>query len=205
MSYSSNPSQEYLKNAVLTASLEQLQLMLYDGAIRFATLGLESIEDKDRATSFNALERAQLIVLELRNGLRREINPDLADRMAALYNYIHRRLVDANLNQDPQAGCCCSTSSAARRSPSPRTSRRRNRRTRTMPTRRKGRARSWPRVERRATAQPRGTRTRQRWPAGFLTPEPEDVTTTHYLWPSESLISAYGRGVGVRDRGYCRG
>lgn len=103
MSYAANPSQEYLKNAVLTATPEQLQLMLYDGAIRFATRGAEAIRAKDREAAFNALERAQLIVLELNAGLRRDVNPELADRMGALYNFVYRRLIEANIHQDEAA------------------------------------------------------------------------------------------------------
>ena len=103
MNHNSNPSQQYLKNAVVTATPEQLQLMLYDGAIRFAKRGLEAMRAKDREGMFNALERAQLIVLELGNGIRREINPELADRMGALYNFVYRRLVDANIHEDEQA------------------------------------------------------------------------------------------------------
>jgi flagellar protein FliS len=103
MTQNSRASQEYLKNAVMTATPEQLQLMLYDGAIRFATRGLEAMQAKDREGMFNALERAQLIVLELSNGIRREVNPTLADQMAALYSFVYRRLVDANIHCDEQA------------------------------------------------------------------------------------------------------
>ncbi len=103
MSYGPNASQEYLKNAVMTASPEQLHLMLYDGAIRFATRGREAIEAKDREAAFNSLDRAQRIVLEMTAGINRDINPELADRMVSLYNFIYRRLVDANLEQDTGA------------------------------------------------------------------------------------------------------
>lgn len=103
MSQTGNPSQEYLKNAVMTATPEQLQLMLYDGAIRFTTRGLEAIRARDRVECFNALERAQRIVLELSNGLRPEVNRELAEQMAALYSFIFRRLVDANVHQDEKA------------------------------------------------------------------------------------------------------
>ena len=96
-------SHEYLKAAVLTATPEQLQLMLYDGAIRFATRGREALRAGDREGMFLALERAQLIVLELSNGIRREVQPELADRMSALYHFIYRRLVEANLHQDERA------------------------------------------------------------------------------------------------------
>jgi len=97
------PSQEYLRNVVLTSSPEQLQLMLYDGALRFANEGLSAIQAQDRDAAFRALERAQLIVLELSNGTRREVNPEIADRMLSLYNFVWRRLVDANIYQDEQA------------------------------------------------------------------------------------------------------
>lgn len=103
MSQAAKPSQEYLKNAVLTATPEQLHLMLYDGALRFATRGQEAIRAKDREAAFTALERAQLIVLEMSAGIRRDINPEIADRMAALYNFVYRRLIEANINQDEQA------------------------------------------------------------------------------------------------------
>jgi len=102
----SNPAdvpKEYLRSAVLTATPEQLHLMLLDGAIRFATRGLEAIRNKDIEGMFNALDRAQRIVIELTNGLRREVNPQLVDRVAALYNFIYRRLVDGNMHRDAQA------------------------------------------------------------------------------------------------------
>ncbi|MBL8880313.1 MAG: flagellar protein FliS, partial [Phycisphaerales bacterium] len=49
---------QYLKNAVMTASHEQLQLMLIDGAIRFALKGREAIEGRDIEGMFNALDRS---------------------------------------------------------------------------------------------------------------------------------------------------
>ncbi|MGE0481654.1 MAG: flagellar export chaperone FliS [Phycisphaerae bacterium] len=91
---------EYLKNAVLTAPPEQLQLMLIDGAIRFATRGRESIEQHNFEASFNALERAQKIVLELQAGLKRDVHPRLVDQMNSLYMFIWRRLVDANMTRE---------------------------------------------------------------------------------------------------------
>lgn len=100
MSYAPDGSREYLKNAVMTASSEQLHLMLIDGAIRFASQGREAIERQDHETTFTSLERAQRILLELSGGLNREVNPTLADRMSALYAFCYRRLVDAAMNRD---------------------------------------------------------------------------------------------------------
>jgi flagellar protein FliS len=93
----------YLKNAVLTASPEQLQLMLYDGAIRFANQGKEALIARDFEQSFEKLSRAQAILTEMESGLRFEVNPELCERMAAIYNFIYRRLVEANVHQDPGA------------------------------------------------------------------------------------------------------
>ncbi len=103
MNYPAGPSQEYLRNTVMTATPEQLQLMLYDGAIRFAARGGDEIAAGNREGAFVALDRAQRIVLELSNGLRRDANPQLAGQMAALYSFIYRRLVEASLHQDPAA------------------------------------------------------------------------------------------------------
>jgi flagellar protein FliS len=103
MNASAKVSKEYLKSAVMTASAEQLQLMLFDGAVRFAERGKAALEGSDFEGAFNALERAQRIVLELSNGLRREVSPQLVDQMAALYDFIYRRLIDANICHDTQA------------------------------------------------------------------------------------------------------
>ena len=61
-------SQEYLKSAVMSASGEQLQLMLIDGAIRFSHRALEALGENDIEKSHFALERAQRIVLQLAAG-----------------------------------------------------------------------------------------------------------------------------------------
>jgi flagellar protein FliS len=103
MNSSAKASKEYLKGAVMTASPEQLQLMLLDGAIRFTLRGKEALEKDDTEAAFNGFERAQRIVLELNNGLRRDVNPELVDRMAALYDFIFRRLIDANVHRETQA------------------------------------------------------------------------------------------------------
>ena len=93
----------YLRNAVMTARPEQLQLMLYDGAIRFASQAREAIEKREIENSFNLLTRAQNIVREMENGLRHEVAPEICAQMASLYRFVFSRLVDANVNKDVQA------------------------------------------------------------------------------------------------------
>lgn len=96
-------SDEYLRNTVMTATPEQLQLMLYDGAIRFSTQAREALANSDFETSCEKLLRAQRIVLEMRNGLRPEVNLELCEQMAALYDFVYNRLIDANMQRDPTA------------------------------------------------------------------------------------------------------
>ncbi len=90
-----NQNNTYLRDAVLTATPEKLQLMLYDGAIRFSTQAREAIERKDYEESYNKLTRAQHIILEMLNGLDYEVNQDLCERVASIYNFLYRKLVDA--------------------------------------------------------------------------------------------------------------
>jgi flagellar secretion chaperone FliS len=93
-------SEEYLRNAVLTATSEQLVLMLYDGAIRFARKARQALERKDFETSCESLLRAQRIVQELQAGLRPEVNPDIAQQMTRLYAFITERLIGANMKHE---------------------------------------------------------------------------------------------------------
>lgn len=96
MSQTNRASQQYLRSAVMTASPEQLHLMLLDGGIRFCHKAIEAIDRRDIEGSYNALERAQRIVVQLSAGLRRDVNPELVDQMSALYEFILNRLVQAN-------------------------------------------------------------------------------------------------------------
>lgn len=96
-------SGEYLKNAVMTATPEQLQLMLYDGAIRFARQAKDALAKRDLEKSCEKLLKAQRIIAEMQNGLRHDVNPTLCAQMAGVYGFIHDRLVHANMKQNSAA------------------------------------------------------------------------------------------------------
>ena len=93
----------YLRDAVLTATPEQLQLMLYDGAIRFVLQARDAIEKKDYETSYERLTRAQHIILEMQSGLNHDVNRELCERVASIYGFLYRKLVDACVQRDVQA------------------------------------------------------------------------------------------------------
>jgi flagellar protein FliS len=80
---------------VLTATPEQLQLMLFDGAIRFAEQGRAGLVEKNFEQVFLNFTRAQKIVTQLRCALKREVDPELCDRLSAIYTYVYRKLVEA--------------------------------------------------------------------------------------------------------------
>lgn len=88
----------YRQTQVLTAPPEHLQLMLYDGALRWCHQARQALVANDRETACAALERARRIVLYLIEGLRPEIAPELCGLMASAYKFVFNRLVDAALN-----------------------------------------------------------------------------------------------------------
>ena len=90
-------AQNYLKTKVFTATPEQLQLMLYDGALRFGEQGRLALEAKNYEQSFNMISRVQKIIAEMHSSLKPDVAPELCKKMSALYNYIYRKLIDANL------------------------------------------------------------------------------------------------------------
>ncbi|MCC7192080.1 MAG: flagellar export chaperone FliS [Phycisphaeraceae bacterium] len=91
------PANPYLKTKIMTASPEELRLMLYEGAIKFSVQSRDALARDDRETSYHSLMRAQKIVLELSTSLNHQVAPELCEKLSALYTYIYRLLVDANL------------------------------------------------------------------------------------------------------------
>lgn len=90
----------YLKTQILTARPEQLTLMLFDGAIRFAEKGRAHLEQRDFNGSYESLSRAEQIVVELLGSLRPETAPDICRQQAGLYVFAYSKLVEANLSHD---------------------------------------------------------------------------------------------------------
>ena len=90
-------AQNYLRTKVFTATPEQLQLMLYDGAIRFAEQAKVALQKNDFEASYMGISRAQKIIAELSGSLKHALAPDLCGKLSALYNFVYRKLIDANI------------------------------------------------------------------------------------------------------------
>ena len=99
------PGRDYMRSQVETASQTQLILMLYDGAIRFLSLGVEKMQERppnlEAKNSF--LVKGQRIIAELISTLDLDHGGDVAANLHRLYSYMLPRIVEANLRDDPTA------------------------------------------------------------------------------------------------------
>lgn len=97
-----NAYQMYRQTQTQTAAPGELVLMLYRGAARFVSTALEAIEAKDVVAAHNSLVRAQDIVAELHATLDVDRGGDTGRNLASIYDYLSRRLLQANLRKDPE-------------------------------------------------------------------------------------------------------
>lgn len=104
MRSATNPWKSYQQVATQTAPPGQLVLMLYEGCIRFLNCALSGFEIDDPAqmnqTISNNIIRAQDIIFELNVTLNIEAGGELAMTLRRLYDYMDRRLMQANLRKD---------------------------------------------------------------------------------------------------------
>jgi flagellar secretion chaperone FliS len=89
----------YRESAVLTATPEQLVVMLYDGANRFLTQSAIAMRDDRVALAGEKLGRAERIIDELLATLDLTVG-EIAERLQALYLFFKEYLIAARLNQD---------------------------------------------------------------------------------------------------------
>jgi flagellar protein FliS len=93
-----NPYQAYQNNAISTASPGELTLMLYNGCLKFINLARKAIEEKNIEEKNINLQKAQKIINELMVTLNMEY--EVAKNMMIMYDYIYRRLIEANIKND---------------------------------------------------------------------------------------------------------
>lgn len=90
----------YLKTKVLTATPEELRLLLLDGSIKFARQGRDGVLRKDYEASFTGLSQSRDIVMELITTIRDDIDPELGGRIRSLYTFIYTLLVEGSFEKD---------------------------------------------------------------------------------------------------------
>lgn len=90
--------QQYTNSKVLTASPAELTLMLYEGAIKFCNIAVVAIEKGDMQKAHTNIMKAERIVDHLRVTL--DMKYPVAEDFERIYEYLDRRLVQANMQKD---------------------------------------------------------------------------------------------------------
>lgn len=106
--YSANGTQAYAKigveSAVMSASQQQLVVMLFDGAISALVRARLFMQDGNLEGKGNAISKAiNIIESGLKQGLDDNSGDELAQNLMGLYSYMVRRLLKANLHNDVAA------------------------------------------------------------------------------------------------------
>lgn len=90
-----------LESAVMSASPHQLIVMLFDGAHSALVRARLFLEQGDLVSKGQALSHAIIIIDNgLKAGLDMNVEGDLPQNMASLYDYMVRRLLQSNLHND---------------------------------------------------------------------------------------------------------
>ncbi|MDW7651578.1 MAG: flagellar export chaperone FliS [Bacillota bacterium] len=97
-----NPYQTYRQTQVETVSPQQLVIMLYNGAIKFLKLAQSGLEENNIEKSHTNNIKAQDIIFELMSALDFS-QGDVAGSLFQLYDYMRRRLVEANLKKEKES------------------------------------------------------------------------------------------------------
>lgn len=95
-----NPYANYANTKIQTATPAQLTLMLYDGAIKFCNLAINAVENKKIEAANTNIKKVEAIVSEFRATLN--FKYPVAKEFDKVYEYLAKRLVEANLHKDKE-------------------------------------------------------------------------------------------------------
>jgi len=93
---------QYQQTQIQTATPEKLLIMLYNGAINFLNKSKVYMEERDYAQTNTFLLKAQAIITEFMNTIDWDPNPDFAQNLYSLYEFMNFTLVQANIKKDPE-------------------------------------------------------------------------------------------------------
>ena len=89
---------QYKENSIYTSSPEELTLMLYNGLVKFIMQAQKAINEKEIEKANQSIIRAQDIVLHFQITL--DMKFEVSQGLVLLYDYMYRRLVEANTKKD---------------------------------------------------------------------------------------------------------
>lgn len=93
-----NAAMAYKNNSIQTASPAELTLMLYEGAIKFSNIAIMAIENGDIQKAHDNIIKTENIIMEFRSTLDHKY--PVWEDFERVYDYIYRRLVEANIKKD---------------------------------------------------------------------------------------------------------
>jgi flagellar secretion chaperone FliS len=93
--------QAYRDSAVLTASPEQLVVMLYDGAVRFLRQAEVAMKEGALLHSFEKLSRGEAIIDELLATLNMDVG-EMSERLQAIYVFLKKTLIEGRIQRNPE-------------------------------------------------------------------------------------------------------
>lgn len=76
-------------------------LLLYNAAICFCKEAKHSIKEDHYEDAHALLVKAENIVMQLPSGLRRDVCPQLVDKIGQLFRFVFYRLFEADLSRNP--------------------------------------------------------------------------------------------------------
>ena len=93
-----NPYNKMLEDQLMTATKEELTLMLYEGGIRFLNQAIAAVEKANYVKANTLILRVEDIVREFQITLDHQY--PIAQQLDSLYDYMYRRLVEGNMRKD---------------------------------------------------------------------------------------------------------
>ena len=99
--YASSSHASYRESAILTATPEQLVIMLYDGIHRFLLQAVSAMRAGDPMRTGERLGRATAIIDELQCTLDLSAG-DVANRLDGIYVFCRRHLAEGQSERDPE-------------------------------------------------------------------------------------------------------
>jgi flagellar protein FliS len=93
----SNSYKKYKQTAVMSASKEQVMLMLYEGAIRFTKMAIQAAEVNNVPERGKYILKAYDIILEFQASLNHNVAGELPKQLDQLYTYMLDQYTKANM------------------------------------------------------------------------------------------------------------
>lgn len=99
MSFASDSTENYLETEVLTATPQKLQLMMINGAIRFAYQAHQLSEQQEKEEAWERLMRCREIVAQILCSIKND-GSELMQNVAGIYFFLFQELTDLHAKDE---------------------------------------------------------------------------------------------------------